>query len=224
MTGVIQIDWNVLTYIAIGLFALVGFFRGWWREGVTTVFLTLLVIMLTQPTLAELIVDTINKLIKLIAVLIQARSIETQALASAASAQAPVTLEATNRNIYIIGLIILAALSYLLGKIGLGKSVSPLGALLGGILGAFNGFIVISLVKEYLIGRLLPGVSEVTAAAAAPSTLSVQVQNIGGPGISTGALPWLVIVVGLVVLLLLISQRLSLAPGKMGLKAPAGYK
>ena len=55
-----EIDWTVLTYAVIGLFALTGFFRGWWKEAVTTIFLVILLFFLQQPAIAESFVAVIN--------------------------------------------------------------------------------------------------------------------------------------------------------------------
>ena len=47
-----EINFTVLTYFAIGLFALNGLFRGWWKEAISTFFLILLVFLLQQPGVA----------------------------------------------------------------------------------------------------------------------------------------------------------------------------
>jgi hypothetical protein len=210
MTGVVEIDYTVLGYIIIGLFALVGFFRGWWKEGVTTVLLVLLVVMLTQPQAAVSLINIVNRLLEFIKPIVS------------------ISLDPNNRNVYVTTLIVLVTMSYLVGKVGLGGyAVAPMGAILGGVLGAVNGFIVSSLVKEYLLGGLSPGAA-VTAAAAAPTNVvSFQVTGVGGQTLSSGKeLFWGILLVGIVVLVLLVSTRFELArptPMVKG-KAPAGHK
>src|SRR5512145_1865271 len=58
-----QIDWMTLSYIVIGFFAVIGFFRGWWKEAITTFLLALLVLLLQQPEWAQWLIDQINKVI-----------------------------------------------------------------------------------------------------------------------------------------------------------------
>ena len=55
----ITIDYNTLALIVVALFAISGYLRGWWREAITTVFLVLLSIFLTQPELARSIIEAI---------------------------------------------------------------------------------------------------------------------------------------------------------------------
>ena len=48
----IEINWSAITYYVIGLFALSGFFRGWWKEAITAFFLGILVFLLRTPDVA----------------------------------------------------------------------------------------------------------------------------------------------------------------------------
>jgi hypothetical protein len=210
MTGVVEIDYTVLGYIILGLFALVGFFRGWWKEGVTTVLLVLLVVILTQPQAAVSLINIINRVLELLKPVVS------------------ITLDPNNRNVYVTTLIVLVTMSYLVGKVGLGGyAVAPMGAILGGVLGAVNGFIVSSLVKEYLLGGFRPGATVTAAAAATPNVISFQVTGVSGQTLSSGReLFWGILIVGIVVLVLLVSTRFELArpsPMVKG-KAPAGHK
>ncbi len=222
-----EIDYVVLMYMVMGLFGLVGFFRGWWKEGVTTFLLTLLVILLKVPEAAQAIIDTINKLIKLIYIIIVAHSLEAERIAEVAKEikQAPIVLNASDNHIYIITLIVLIILSYMVGKIGMGKDVTgvhPLGALLGGILGLFNGFVVISLVREYLVRRYLPGITpqdvpmEIQSAAIRVNDIHVSVMD--------GPTPWLIIAFGMLIALALVFTRISIQKTKVKTKPPPLYK
>ena len=58
-----QIDWMVLTYLIIIVFAIGGFFRGWWKEAITTFFLVGLLILLQRPDWAQILIDVINQVI-----------------------------------------------------------------------------------------------------------------------------------------------------------------
>ena len=54
------INWTVLMLLVIGLFALAGFFKGWWKEAITTIFLAILVFFLQVPGAAQFFIDLIN--------------------------------------------------------------------------------------------------------------------------------------------------------------------
>ncbi|MEM7344736.1 MAG: hypothetical protein AAF485_10865, partial [Chloroflexota bacterium] len=58
-----EIDGTILTYTFVGLYALFGFYRGWWREAMTTTFLAVLVLLLQQPVWAQFVIDSINSLL-----------------------------------------------------------------------------------------------------------------------------------------------------------------
>ena len=72
----ITVDYMILMWMVIILFGMVGYFRGWWKEGITTAFLTVLVLLLQFPGLAVAIINTINKFIKLVYIVIMARSLD----------------------------------------------------------------------------------------------------------------------------------------------------
>jgi hypothetical protein len=178
--NIIDINYDTLMIIVIALFALSGFLRGWWREGITTIFLILLVIFLTQPELADDIISFINNLIKTVFDVI---------------------------NILILIAIVL--LSYFTSKITLGgRTISFGGRIFGGILGAINGFLAVNLVKEFIIGRFITETG-LSAQAAAPDTLSVTLSDVPPDTVFTSTSVLLVIGLGIVVLALLLANRLS---------------
>ncbi len=57
------INWTVLALLVIGLFALAGFFKGWWKEAITTIFLGILAFFLQVPDVAQLFIDLTNLVI-----------------------------------------------------------------------------------------------------------------------------------------------------------------
>jgi hypothetical protein len=221
--NIIDINYDTLMIIVIALFALSGFLRGWWREGITTIFLILLVIFLTQPELADDIISFINNLIKtvfdVINNLLESFRSEAQALA-AAEAEPPIVLDPENRSLYILILIAIVLLSYFTSKITLGgRTISFGGRIFGGILGAINGFLAVNLVKEFIIGRFITETG-LSAQAAAPDTLSVTLSDVPPDTVFTSTSVLLVIGLGIVVLALLLANRLS----RSGARVPWGYK
>ncbi len=202
----IEIDFRVLTYIVLGLFALVGFMRGWLREAFTTSLLMALVVMLTQPALAQRIIKIVSQIIKAF-------------LAAFLRRASPAQVSGVNRTIGSLfnvenpyGLMIMATIflifvSYTFGRKGLDEGkLSPLSRLLGGTLGAVNGFIAVSLIREYLLTRLglsVPGrllaAAEAVKAAQAAKPISVGIQNLQEWSLTSGLIPYALLIFGFVV-------------------------
>jgi hypothetical protein len=218
----LKIDYSTFTTIVIGLFALSGFFRGWWREGISTLFLVLLVFLLTQPQDAQNVINTLNNLIKDALALSRVGLVATpQAVgAAAAGVSSPVALDPRDRTLYIIILVILVGLSYFTGGLALGqRQITAGGRIAGGALGAFNGFVVINLVKEYIVGRFLPGAQLSAQSASIPSMLSVTVANVPPDTTLVGTPQLLVFGIGALVVVLMVGTHF----GRKGGHGPWGY-
>jgi hypothetical protein len=226
----ITMDYAVLMWTVIILFGMVGFFRGWWKEGLTTGFLTLLVVFLKFPGLAELVVNTINKMLKLLYIIVVAHSLDIERIAEVAKTieDIPIKINPADYRVYIAGLIGVLIASYLVGKIGINKKVlgpNLLGALLGTIFGLLNGFTVITLLREYVLGRYLPGVSvQAAAEAAAITTISMTVEDLPTPGAVEGWVPWLILVIGALLFFAVLATRWSVERTKIKGVAPPLYK
>jgi hypothetical protein len=178
MTGIVQVDYNVLLYMVVGVFGLVGFFRGWWKEAVTSGLLTLLLVMLTVPDVATVIVNALNTAVDTVWAFIQSIQKSSPAVASVAQVGTPPDVTPQNYWVYVFILVGLVLASYFLGKVGLTQGLSAGSRLLGGIVGFYNGFIAVSLLREFVLGRYLPGASAAAASATPPSTVSVQVMHL----------------------------------------------
>ena len=175
----IQVDYNVLAYMVVGVFGLVGFFRGWWKEAITAGLLTLLLVMLTVPDMATVIVNALNTAVNTVWNFIQSIRNSSPAVASVAQVGgAPPSVTPQNYWVYVFILVGLVLASYFLGKIGLTQGLSAGSRLLGGIVGFYNGFVAVSLLREFVLGRYLPGASAAAANATPPSTASVQIFNL----------------------------------------------
>ncbi|NLE76922.1 MAG: hypothetical protein GX605_09240 [Chloroflexi bacterium] len=152
--GIITIDYDTLILVSVLMFAAIGFFRGWLREGVTTVVLLLLVALLVKPDLAVPIIGYLSKLLKIIVSFLSGGlSLDLDAILKAYK-EAPDIFNPDNPYQFLLWVLVLGvAGSYLGGRLIMSgvNALTPLSHLLGGLLGAFNGFIVISLVKEYLL-------------------------------------------------------------------------
>ncbi|MCP4357194.1 MAG: hypothetical protein GY796_04145 [Chloroflexi bacterium] len=223
-----NIDWMLLTYLIIGFFAIVGFFRGWWKEAVTMLVLAGLVMLLRRPEWAQTVIDVVNTIIATIWELVVR-------VFSVTPTQGPFQLDATSAGTWIMILILLLGSAALFSRLVLpgsntrkkGKfyTVNPMGRILGVLLGALNGFLTLSLVREYLDGRALPGnaPSDASVAVAGTSsfgtaspTLSIQAVNLPSFTILDSFIPWLIIGVGLILLFAVLKSRVAIITSPTG--------
>ncbi|MFQ5577646.1 MAG: hypothetical protein ACE5G8_11755, partial [Anaerolineae bacterium] len=120
-------------------------------------------------------------------------------------------------------LIVLIIVSYFIGKTGVGDlKLTTGGRLFGGVLGLTNGFIVLSLLREYVLRRFLPG-SGVSAAAAVPDNLTLTISNVPRETIMDGFAIWVFIIGGALLLIIALSSRISYTSGKISRRSPLGY-
>jgi hypothetical protein len=224
MTDLIQIDYQVLTYMIVGAFGLVGFFRGWWKEAITTGLLTLLLLMLKVPTIATIIVGIMNRIVDTVWDLIQSLRESSEFAASAVEAGPPPDVDPQRYWIYVITLIVLVIASYFIGKTGLTQHGISAGArLLGAILGFYNGFVAISLIREFVIGRFLPDAPAFAATATPPSTMTVQVTNMPTGSIAEPPTVFFLIGIGLLLFIIAIASAWSIQRAKVSRKVPPLY-
>jgi hypothetical protein len=213
----ITIDWGMLAIIMVALFAISGYLRGWWREAITTVFVVALAIFLTQPDLARSIIEAINNIITVVWNALS--GLLSGAGVAAAAAEPPVVLNPENQSLYILILIVIVLLSYFTSRITLGgRTISFGGRIFGGILGAVNGYIIVNLLKEFVVGGLVPGTG-VSVQSAAPNTISVSVADVPPESVFSGVPLLLLILLGLLAFGLLFANRLT----RKGRRVPWGY-
>ena len=176
----VYLDYNQIQMVVIGVFAFVGIFRGWLKELFTSFLLLLMALPLFYPSLADAIVEFANEIIRIIqkffSVLTNAPKSDVQAFSTGSDG---------NAYILFIGILaLLVILSYMSDRIGIGQqSMTVFSALLGGLLGAFNGFMIVTLIKSYVLGSFFAGTETQAQAAAAAtvSDISVTVENVPPP-------------------------------------------
>jgi hypothetical protein len=239
-----EIDWMLLTYIVVIFFAIGGFFRGWWKEAITSLFLALLLLLLKRSDWAQIFINVLNQIIAFVWELV-VRVLNS--LFSLGLANAPFQFDASSSGTWIIILIITLGIAGLIGRFALpnytdrpkGKifSVGFIARVLGLLLGVVNGFLVMSLVREYLDGSALPGnespATELTAVGTstygpAANSLSIQAVNLPNITILDSYLPWLIIGLGLLLFFAAIKSRVYIQTSKSGGRrivdrAPYGY-
>jgi hypothetical protein len=152
----LPIDYSDLITLVLAIFAFVGIMRGWYKEGITALFTIALAILVWRPQVAEKIIEVINGIIKLIASFFKAKgSLDPADLGAAAGQVSPnLFLDPDSYRLYIILTIVMLIVSYLIGEARFKEKVTPLSRILGGILGLFNGFVIVSLIKQYLLNYL----------------------------------------------------------------------
>ena len=228
------IDWTVFTYLVVGIFILVGFSSGWWKEAIVAFFLGILVFFLQNPAQAASVIDGINGVITKVYSFLPGSIKEVLGDPFQLDPSSPTTW----LGILIIGLVIATQI----GRLGLPGSYNlrPLGRLLGAAIGGINGLIAINLVREYMDGRGLPGspatmaTAEITVAGAssygpAASEAAVAFTDLPSSTILDSAAPWLI--VGIAVFLVVAALISSFAVKsnsenmkKISRQRPFGYR
>ncbi len=233
-----QINWTLVTYLVIGLFALAGFFRGWWKEGITTIFLIALVFLLQQPGIAEAFIEVVNAIVAAIWNIAPALFdfIAENIFAVETSGTAAIQAEPDEAGTWLFVLVVVVVLAILVSRFlvpGRGI-VNVVGSVLGGLVGAFNGFIVVNLVREYLDGRSLPGgttgpVTEIqlagqSVAGVASPGLTIQAVDLPRFTILDSLIPWIVIGIGLLIFVALLRTGFGFQGVRVTRRVPPGYQ
>jgi len=245
-----EINWMVLSYFVIGLFALNGFFRGWWKEAITTAFLVFLVFLLAQPQFADDFIGVVNIILETVYAVLPEElinlfqsSLQTSPVAaSAANATNPAfQIDPGDGNTWLILLITFIAFAVMISRFSLpdygpgnGYAVRPVGSILGGLVGGLNGLIIINLVREYVDGRNLPAGTSFSAqtsggpASIASSGVTIQAVQVPSYTILDSYLPWIIIIIGLLIFLAALKNRVGVSRqngfSKVDYKEPLGYR
>lgn len=187
----LEIPYDQLMLLIMGLFMFVGATRGIHREVITTIGLVVLSALLVEPALAAPIIGYLSNMVKLIvAFFLSHFSVNPQVLLET---YAKVKVPFSGENPYaflIFALVAFVLLSY--ASRG-NKDVTAFSRIVGGLLGLFNGFLVISLFKEYVIGYIRARDPSV-AALGAPSQVSVSLKGLPFSGLLSGS-TWQIVIV-----------------------------
>ncbi|HMQ50509.1 MAG TPA: hypothetical protein PKE64_02240 [Anaerolineae bacterium] len=239
-----EINWTVVTLVVMGGFALTGFLRGWWKESVNTIFLGLLIFLLRQSQLAQLLIETLNQVLDFLWQLIPGAfrdqlGVWLEPVFGLDELRADAGAGATWFTILLLSIGGAILLSRFLMPSGHRPrfpyyiySVTWSGAILGALLGLLNGWIITSLLREYLLGQSLPN-NDLAAGMIATQQATAQpvVQALQTPAntILDSFVPWLVIIFGLFLAAAAAKSRVLVERNKQGftkvqLKAPVGYQ
>jgi hypothetical protein len=151
---VLPIKYSDLLLLVLAIFAFVGLMRGWYKEAVTTLAVAALAVLVWQPSIAKQIVDVANKLIGLVAMFVRAGFSLDLGKITAQKVDPGWLLDPYSYRLYIVVTVILLIASYMIGDVSFKNRLTPLGRLLGGILGLCNGYVILSLLRQYIINYL----------------------------------------------------------------------
>jgi hypothetical protein len=197
----IPIDYSEVLTLVLILFGIVGMMRGWYREGVTALFVGFLAILAWRPEIAESIIGWINSFIRFILAFIRSGLTFDTAKLSAAAQNVGTVLDPNSYQLWIIVTVVVIGISYAVGEATFNGPVSPLGRLLGGVIGAANGFVLVSLAKQFLTANFA---SVRGQAMATSGEVAIQMTNVPAESFVSGygivfVLILLVAVVGLLI-------------------------
>ena len=159
----LPIEYSDLLTLVLAIFAFVGIMRGWYREGITSIFTMVLAVLVWKPTVAHKIIEWINDMIKFVVVLFKAKGSLDPTQLAAQSVSPDLLLDPDSYKLYVVITVILIVISYFVGESSFKGKVTPLSRLLGGLLGLFNGFVLLSLIKQYMLNTLRAKGAMVTA-------------------------------------------------------------
>lgn len=146
----IPIEYSEVLTLVLIIFAIVGMMRGWYREGVTALFVALLAILVWRPEIGEAIIDWVNNFLRFILAFFRAGLTFNTTRLTAEAAATRDLLDPSSYRLWIVITVMLVGISYAVGEATFNGKMAPLGRLLGGIIGAANGFVLVSLAKQYL--------------------------------------------------------------------------
>jgi hypothetical protein len=246
----VEINWTVLTYIVIALFAISGFSRGWWKEAVTTIILVIFIVLLQIPEVAEAVIEFFNGVVAFIWDILPdtlRSGVEStvEAVFAIQVDDPPFQIDVGDPASWLLIFLAFLALSVLLSRFFLPQGarpgevyeVTPLGSFLGALLGGVNGFLIINLVREFIYGRFLPGgrlpteiagVQDGAAFTTASSGVGIRATSVPSFTLFDSFIPWVVIGLGIFLFMALLRNRVALTNTKgfrrINYLVPYGYK
>jgi len=173
----LPITYDQLMLLLMGLFMFVGATRGWRQEFFSSVVLLALTAVLVRPELAETVADYVNKLIRMILAFIQ--GFPSLDFGTLEELYGGIELPFDSNNPYPLLIAVLVAFVLLSYNIRVKlEGVTAMSRVLGGVLGLFNGFLVISLFREYVLRYFQKAQPAFFAAGEPAPRVSLAVQSV----------------------------------------------
>ncbi len=203
----LPVEYSDLVSLFLFIFALVGLMRGWYKEGITSLFAAFLALLVWRPEVAGVLIGRITEVLKLLIVFIRTGLNPEPQVLIEPSTDLGSLLDPNSYQIYVVITVVLLAVSYVVGEATFKHRMTALGRILGAMLGAFNGYVILSLIKQFIL-------NQVQAQAVGPikaEELSVQVTEVPTSNFFTGSgLVFIFIVVIGVIALMVAGDRLKL--------------
>ncbi len=228
------VNWTLLTYFVVGVFALSGFSRGWWKEALTTGLLAVLILLLQQPAIAKAMIDLINAIVSYVWMLAPnfLSAFFNNILTVKTTATQPFQFNAGDPSIWIMMLMVLVFATHVTGRSMLPNAPTSAGSALGALVGGFNGFVMLNLVREYVSGSALPTHGQMAMAggrSVASSGVSIQATQLPNFTIMDSLIPWVLIIIGLLVFITAVNHKAKVKLSDKGFvkidyRKPYGYK
>jgi uncharacterized membrane protein required for colicin V production len=206
----LEIPYDNVVLLVMGLFMFVGATRGWRQEFISSCVLLLLTAILFQPELAAPIVDYISNIIRLILAFLQGLGRLDFGALEARYRGIEMPFSGDNPYMMLVAVLVgFVLITY--GMRGSAKGLTPFSRIMGGLLGLFNGFLIVSLFKEYILRYFQKASPALWAAAGASPEPSVTLRGLPVGGVLAGGVPSLVsVLVVLLVVLLVITTLTSM--------------
>jgi hypothetical protein len=203
----LPIDYSEVLILAALVFAVVGMMRGWYKEGITSLFVAFLAVLVWQPDIAERIIQLINDLIKYFTNFITSGFSLEAAQVAVQQSDPNTPLDPSSYQLWIIITVVMVLISYLIGEATFSGKLTPLSRIVGGLLGAANGYMLVSLAKEYLFNDAAAQ-GQVSAQAAGP--MSIQLTNVPTASFEGAGVIFVLVIVVAVVGLLIAGDKIGL--------------
>ncbi len=217
----IELNWSLVTLLVVGVFAVSGFYKGWWKEAITNFFLAILVFLLMFPDIAQWMIDLFNTVLSTL------WGWTPEVIQNFLGVTATPQFDAASSTTWLIILLLFLGLAILVSRLGLSNIIigirpqvvytpKSMGSFLGGLLGGLNGFLIINLVREYVAGSNLPQgdvpsteVAMVTGEAVRMASSGVAVRLTDLPRFTTldNVLAWIIVGIGVLLALLAVRKR-----------------
>lgn len=205
----LPIEYSELLTLILAIFAFVGIMRGWYKEGITSIFAVALAILVWKPVIAAEVIDKVNDVVKLLVMFVKAGFSLDPSKVVAQTVPPDYLIDPDSYRLYVVLTAVLIIASYLIGEATIKDKTTPLGRLLGGLLGLFNGFLIVSVVKQYLMMGIK---AQVQTQAVGPSDqLSLQLIDVPTANFFAGyGIIFVFVVLVAVIALLIAGDRLRL--------------
>jgi uncharacterized membrane protein required for colicin V production len=189
----IPLSYDQLMLLVMALFMFVGASRGWRQEFISSCVLLTLTAILVEPSLAAKIIDYISKLTRLVLAFLKGfGSLDFGELEARYNAtQVPFN----GQNPYLLLIAVLLGFVFVSYNIQINtKGVTAFSRILGGLLGLLNGFVMVSLFRQYVLRYFERASPILWSQAGETPEVSVTLQNVPTGDILSGDRWQLVIV------------------------------